>query len=187
MKNTRIKIGGFGGQGIVLAGYIMGKAASIHDKLNATLTQSYGPESRGSSCSAQLIIGDEEIDYPKVSRPDILLVMSQEAYDKFTPELSGEGILIYDEDLAKPTNNLGKKVRVYSIPATRYAEEMGKKIVANIIMLGFFTSITDMISVPAMEHSIRESTPKGFTDLNIKAFERGFETGTNRIKNDPGN
>ena len=91
MKNIQIKIGGFGGQGIVLAGYILGKAASIHDQKNATLTQSYGPESRGSSCSAQLIIGKDEIDYPKVSHPDILMIMSQEAYDKFTPELARGG------------------------------------------------------------------------------------------------
>jgi 2-oxoglutarate ferredoxin oxidoreductase subunit gamma len=182
MKNTNVKIGGFGGQGIVLAGYIVGKAASIHDKLNATLTQSYGPESRGSSCSAQLIIGSEEIDYPKVTHADILMVMSQEAYDKFTPELSRGGTLLYDEDLAKPTNNFGKTVKVYSIPATRYAEELGKKIVANIIMLGFFSVITGLIKSEAMEEAIRTSTPKGFEELNIKAFRRGFESGINSIK-----
>ena len=182
MKNIQIKIGGFGGQGIVLASYITGKAASIHDKMNATLTQSYGPESRGSSCSAQLIIGAEEIDYPKVSHPEILMIMSQEAYDKFTPELARGGTLLYDEDLAKPTNNFGKTTKVFSIPATRYAEELGKKIVANIIMLGFFTSISELISPEAMENAIRSSTPKGYEDLNIKAFRRGFESGLNRIK-----
>jgi 2-oxoglutarate ferredoxin oxidoreductase subunit gamma len=182
MKNKKIKIGGFGGQGIVLAGYILGKAASLHDNKNATLTQSYGPESRGSSCSAQLIIGKEEIDYPKVSHPDLLMIMSQEAYDKFTPELSKGGTLLYDEDLAKPTNNFGKTTKVYSIPATRYAEEIGKKIVANIIMLGFFTAISRMVSPEAMQKAIRTSVPKDFQDLNIKAFERGYESGLNKIK-----
>jgi 2-oxoglutarate ferredoxin oxidoreductase subunit gamma len=177
MKNIQIKIGGFGGQGIVLAGYILGKAASIHDKKNATLTQSYGPESRGSSCSAQLIIGNEEIDYPRVSHPDILMIMSQEAYDKFTPELTRGGTLLYDEDLAKPTNNFGKTTKVHSIPATRYAEELGKKVVANIIMLGFFTAISGLISPEAMKKSIRSSTPIGFEDLNIKAFDRGYDSG----------
>lgn len=185
MKNIQIKIGGFGGQGIVLAGYILGKAASIHDHKNATLTQSYGPESRGSSCSAQLIIGPEEIDYPKVSQPDILLVMSQEAYDKFTPELARGGTLLYDEDLAKPTNNFGKTTRVHSIPATRYAEELGKKVVANIVMLGFFTAICGNISPDAMKKSIHTSTPAGFEDLNIKAFERGYESGLTKIKKQP--
>jgi len=182
MKNLKIKIGGFGGQGIILAGYILGKAAAIHDKKNATLTQSYGPESRGSACSAQLILGDEEIDYPKVIQPDILMIMSQEAYDKFTPELVKGGTLLYDEDLAKPTNNLGKTTNIYSIPATRYAEDMGKKIVANIIMLGFFTAISEIITPEAMESAIRSSTPKGFEELNINAFKRGFESGINRIK-----
>jgi 2-oxoglutarate ferredoxin oxidoreductase subunit gamma len=182
MKNIQIKIGGFGGQGVVLAGYIMGKAASIHDKKNATLTQSYGPESRGSSCSSQLIIGKDEIDYPKVSHPDILLIMSQEAYDKFTPELSKGGTLLYDEDLAKPTNNFGKTTQVYSIPATRYAEEIGKKVVANIIMLGFFTAISGLISPEAMKKSIRSSTPSGFEELNIKAFDRGYESGLAKVK-----
>ena len=182
MKNIKIKIGGFGGQGIVLAGYILGKAACIHDKKNATLTQSYGPESRGSSCSAQLIIGAEEIDYPKVSNPDILMIMSQEAFDKFTPELAKGGTLLYDEDLAKPTNNFGKTTKVYSIPATRYAEEIGKKVVANIVMLGFFTAIGELITTGAMENAIRSSTPKGYEELNIKAFRRGYESGINSIK-----
>ena len=181
MKNIQIKIGGFGGQGIVLAGYILGKAASLHDKKNATLTQSYGPESRGSSCSAQLIIGDEEIDYPKISHPDFLMIMSQEAYDKFTPELTKGGTLLYDENLAKHTNNFGKTTKVYSIPATRYAEELGKKVVANIIMLGFFTAISRIISMEAMKKSIQTSTPSGFVDLNIKAFERGYESGLTKI------
>jgi 2-oxoglutarate ferredoxin oxidoreductase subunit gamma len=181
MKNIQIKIGGFGGQGIVLAGYILGKAATLYDKKNATLTQSYGPESRGSSCSAQLIIGKDEIDYPKVSQPDVLMIMSQEAYDKFTPELAKGGTLLYDEDLAKPTNNFGKTTRVYSIPATRYAEELGKKVVANIIMLGFFTAISGMIAPDAMKKSIRSSTPGGFEELNIKAFERGYDSGLSKI------
>lgn len=183
MKNIKIKIGGFGGQGIILSGYILGKAAAIYDKKNATLTQSYGPESRGSACSAQLIMGDEEIDYPKVIQPDILIIMSQEAYDKFTPELVNGGTLLYDEDLAKPTNNPGKTTKIYSIPATRYAEDMGKKIVANIIMLGFFTAISEIIHSEAMKNAIRSSIPKGFEELNINAFNRGFEIGINRIKN----
>jgi 2-oxoglutarate ferredoxin oxidoreductase subunit gamma len=84
--------------------------------------------------------------------------------------------------MAKPTNNFGKTTRVYSIPATRYAEEMGKKIVANIIMLGFFTAISQLISPPAVEEAIRTSTPKGFEELNLKAFQRGYESGLSKIK-----
>lgn len=182
MNQKKIKIGGFGGQGIVLAGYILGKAASIYDKKNATLTQSYGPESRGGACSAQIIVGEEQVDYPEVIHPDILIIMSQEAFDKFTPSLLNKGTLFYDEDLAKPTNNLGKTTRVYSIPATRYAEELGKKIVANIIMIGFFSAITGAISPEALKDAIRSTLVKELEEVNIKAFERGFEAGLSRIK-----
>ena len=182
MNQINIKIGGFGGQGIILAGYILGKAASIFDKKYATLTQSYGPESRGGACSTQIIVGEEQVDYPEVIHPDILLIMSQEAFDKFTPDLQKGGVLIYDEDLAEPTNNLGKTTKIYSIPATRYAEELGKKVVANIIMLGFFTAVSGIITSGAIEGSIRSSMSDKFIDLNIKAFNRGYETGLNRVK-----
>jgi len=182
MNQTKIKIGGFGGQGIVLAGFILGKAASIYDRRNATLTQSYGPESRGGACSAQIIVGDDQVDYPEVDNPDILIIMSQEAFDKFTPSLIKRGTLFYDEDLAKPTNNFGRTIKVYSIPATRYAEELGKKIVANIIMLGFFSAICGIISPDAVKNAIRSSLAKEHNDINIKAFTRGFESGLSRIK-----
>jgi len=172
MNQTKIKIGGFGGQGIILAGYILGKAASIYDKKNATLTQSYGPESRGGACSAQIIVGDEQVDYPEVINPDILIIMSQEAFEKFTPSLQKKGTLFYDDDLAKPTNNLGKTTKVYSIPATRYAEELGKKIVANIIMIGFFAAISGVISPDAVKDAIRSTLRSELEEVNIKAFNR---------------
>lgn len=182
MNQTKIKIGGFGGQGIILAGYILGKAASIFDNKNATLTQSYGPESRGGACSAQIIVGDEQTDYPEVINPEFLIIMSQEAYDRFTPKLVRGGTLLYDEDLAKPTNNFGKTTKVYSLPATRYAEEIGKKIVANIIMLGFFIAISRILTPGSVEKAILSSIGKDLGELNIKAFNRGLEAGLNRMK-----
>ncbi|MBI4645316.1 MAG: 2-oxoacid:acceptor oxidoreductase family protein, partial [Bacteroidia bacterium] len=94
-----IKIGGLGGQGVILSGLVLGKAASIYDDKFATMTQSFGPEARGSACSAQLIIGDTQILFPYVKKPEILVVMSQDAYNKFIPELSPDGILITEEDL----------------------------------------------------------------------------------------
>ena len=150
MEYIEIKIGGFGGQGIILAGYIIGKAASIYSKKNATLTQSYGPESRGGACSAQVIISEDEVDYPEVLHPNILIIMSKEAYDKFIPSISKGGILLYDSDLVENNIELDKSVKAYSIPATSLAEELGKKIIANIIMLGFFTAITNTIVASAM-------------------------------------
>lgn len=177
MKTTQIKICGFGGQGIVLSGYIMGKAASLYDKKHATLTQSYGPESRGGACSAQVIISKNKVDYPEVINPDILIVMSKEAYDKYIGLLSPGGTLMYDEDLVENSTKLASGAKAFSIPATRLAEELGKKIVANIIMLGFFTSITKIIHEKSMEKAIISSIPSGTEDLNLKAFYTGYEYG----------
>src|SRR3989304_3127627 len=101
---TEIRIAGLGGQGVILAGYILGKTASIYSNKHATLTQSYGPESRGSACSAQVILSDSEIFYPALIKPDILLVMSQEAETKFSGQVKKEGIILYDSSLVTPSS-----------------------------------------------------------------------------------
>jgi 2-oxoglutarate ferredoxin oxidoreductase subunit gamma len=174
MSRKEIRLTGFGGQGIILSGYIVGKAAAIYDKKQATFTQSYGPESRGGACSAQVIISDEPISYPHLIDPAILVVMSQEAYNKYAPTLKEGALLVVDEDLVK-TDELPAEVRVLSVPATRLAEELGRKIVANIVMLGFFTAVTDLVSVEAMREAVLSSVPKGTEDLNLKAFLKGYE------------
>ncbi|MFC2154544.1 2-oxoacid:acceptor oxidoreductase family protein [Candidatus Altiarchaeota archaeon] len=181
MNRKEIKVGGFGGQGIILSGYIMGKAASIFDKKNATLTQAYGPEARGGACSANVIVSDGMVDYPKVTTADILVAMSQEAYDKFVPELAEDGTLLVDENLVK-TGKISKKLKFFSIPATRLAEELGRKIVANIIMLGFFTAVTNAIGYEAMKGSVSSSVPRGTEELNLKAFQTGYDYGVERLK-----
>ncbi len=176
MSRAEIRLTGFGGQGIILSGYIIGKAAAIHDKKQATFTQSYGPESRGGACSAQVIISDEPVSYPHLIDPSILVVMSQEAYNKYGPTLRDGGLLIVDEDLVE-TGDLAGEVRLLSVPATRLAEELGRKIVANIVMLGFLAAVTDVVSVEAMREAVRTSVPKGTEELNLRAFERGYEHG----------
>ncbi|MGQ9627069.1 MAG: 2-oxoacid:acceptor oxidoreductase family protein [Anaerolineae bacterium] len=173
MARKEVKLAGFGGQGIILAGYILGKAAAIYDGKNATFTQSYGPESRGGACSAEVVISDEPVHYPRLIHPDVLVVMSQEAYDKYIHELGGEGLLLFDEDLVKFVFDEG--IWPFSIPATRLAEGLGNKIVANIIMLGFFSSITDFVSVEAMREAVRTSVPTGMEGLNLRAFEEGYK------------
>lgn len=182
MKHLEIKLGGFGGQGIILAGYILGKAASIYDRRHATLTQSYGPESRGGACSAQLIISDEEVDYPEVIHPDILAIMSKEAYEKFLPDVAGGGIILYDEDLVEKEIVTSGTMKCYAIPATRFAEELGKKITANIIMLGFLVAITGIVEKRSMEQAITESIPRGTEELNLAAFSKGFGYGIEKLK-----
>lgn len=169
-----IRITGFGGQGVILSGVIVGKAASIYDEKNATMSQSYGPEARGSACSTQVLIDDKEILYPYIRKSDVLVAMSQEGYSKFVGELKPDGILIYDEDLVDP-GEAKKGIMAYPIKAQRIAEtELGRKIVTNIVMLGFFTAVTQAVPKEAMVEAIKTSVPKGTVELNINAFERGY-------------
>jgi 2-oxoglutarate ferredoxin oxidoreductase subunit gamma len=176
MARTEIKIGGFGGQGVILSGYIIGRAAAIYDAKHATMIQAFGPEARGSACSAQIVVSSEPIAYPYITTPSIMIVMSQEAYTKFSPELAEGGILITEEELVKP-HNLRKDLKHFSIPATRFAEELGRKMVLNIVMMGFMTSVTEIVGVEAMRQAVKVSVPKGTDQLNLSAFNKGFEYG----------
>jgi 2-oxoglutarate ferredoxin oxidoreductase subunit gamma len=188
VSRSEVKIGGFGGQGVILTALIMGKAASLFEGREATMTQSFGPEARGGACSAQIIVSDEKVRYPYVTVPNIMVIMSQEAYTKFEPELDENGILLIEEDLVKPGPPRGK-IRVFSIPATRIAEELGRKIVLNIVMLGFFTAVTGLLNADAVRKAIKNSVPKGTEELNLKAFEKGYEYGLKKLKevSDSGN
>lgn len=176
MKRHEIKVGGFGGQGVILSGHIIGRAASLHDRKNSALTQSYGPEARGGACSTELVVAEEEIHNPFFDRPGILIVMSQESYNLFVPKLRRGGLMLIEEDLVKPRRENGN-VKMYAIPATRLAEGLGRRIVANIVMLGFFTRMAGIVSKDAMEKAIKESVPKGTEELNLKAFQAGYDYG----------
>lgn len=171
-----IKVAGFGGQGVILTSKILGEAVSIHDKKNVTMTQSFGPEARGGACSAQLLISDEKIFYPYVTQSDIFVAMSQEAYRRYINELREGGTLIIEEDLVNP-EELPENVKLYKIPATKFAEELGRRIVLNIVMLGFITAVTKVVSPESVKKTILETVPKGTEELNLKAFEKGFAYG----------
>ena len=173
---NEIRISGFGGQGVIRCGYIIGKIASLYDGKHATLTQSFGPEARGSACSAQILVDEKPIRYPYVTKPDTVVTMSQEAYDKFGSDLREGGLLLIDEDLVKPGASAVER-RMYAVPATRIAEDIGNRIVANIVMLGFFTAVADIISVGAARKALPSSVPERFVDLNLDAFERGYVCG----------
>jgi 2-oxoglutarate ferredoxin oxidoreductase subunit gamma len=175
-----ILITGFGGQGIVLAGQVLGTAACLKDHLESTLTQSYGPEARGGACSAQVIISDRPIHYPYVRNPDILVCMSQTGYAKYGRLLKDNGILIIDQDMVRSIENTGGGV--FSIRATRIAEELGSKMMANIVMLGFITSISAAVSLDGMLASVADSVPKGTEEANIAAFNRGYDFGLALLK-----
>ena len=170
---------GFGGQGIVLAGRILGRAAALGDHQESTLVQSYGPEARGGACSAQVIISDGSIHYPHVRHPDILVCMSQGGFDKFIGQLNENGSLLTDQDLVKPH---GFDRDFFSIPSTRFAEEMGRKMMANIIMFGFFTAVTGAVSLEAARNAVSASVPKGTEEMNVKAFNKGHDYGLALLK-----
>jgi 2-oxoglutarate ferredoxin oxidoreductase subunit gamma len=176
MRVTEIRIAGFGGQGVILSAIVLGKAASIYENGFATMTQNFGPEARGGACSAQLVVSDSPVLYPYTTQPDIMVIMSQEAYNRFAHELKPGGMLIVEEDLVR-VSNLNRDKQVYAIPATRFAEELGKRMVLNSVMVGFFTAVTKLLSPEAVRKAVADSVPGNFKELNLKAFERGFEYG----------
>lgn len=180
MARAEMRIGGFGGQGVILAGMIIGRSASIYDKKFATMIQSFGPEARGSSCSAQLIVSDTQVMYPYTRKLNLLVAMSQDAYVSFDKILMDQGVLLYESDFVKPAG-LRKTIKSFGIPATRFAEEIGKKMVANIVMIGFFTSVLDLLTADGARNAVKDSIPKGTEDLNLRAFDKGFEYGRSLV------
>jgi 2-oxoglutarate ferredoxin oxidoreductase subunit gamma len=180
MVSSGIRIAGFGGQGVILAGMVIGKAAAIDDGKFSTLTQSFGPKARGSACGAQLIVSDKPILYPYLTRPDILVVMSQEANTRFGADLQPAGMLLYEQDLIQ-VDYTTQGIRRFGIPATRFAEELGRKLVLNMVMVGFVTALTGLATPPAVRKAIADSVPQGTENLNLAAFEKGLEFGQNTL------
>ncbi len=168
------RLSGSGGQGLILAGKILAEAAAIYDGKNATQSQSYGPEARGGSSRSEVIVSDEEIDYPKAVNIDLLLCFTQEACDKYHNDVKDAGILLVDKSFV--TNIPEGKYKVYAAPITETAEtKVGKALVANIVALGIITELTGIISKGAVESAILSRVPKGTEDLNLKAFNKGIE------------
>ncbi len=176
-ERTEIRLAGFGGQGIIMMGYVIGKAYSIFEGYEATLTQSFGPEARGGACSAQVVLSKGKVLYPYVVKPDIFVAMSQEAFNKYYPTLKDDGILIIEEELVH-IKDLKPGQKLFKIPATRFAEEkVGRRLTLNIVMCGFFTAVTGIVSPEAMKKSIETSVPPGTEEMNLKAFDVGYNYG----------
>jgi len=176
MSEKQVVITGFGGQGIVLTGNILGKAATIFDGRHATMTQNYGPEARGGSCSSQVIVSETDIAFPYVEHPQVLVCMSQEGYEKNAPSLSPGGMIVWDSDLVR-VGELDPSWRQLQVPATRIAEELGNKMMANIVMLGFLSAVTDLVGVDSLRQAMLASVPPKTKETNEKAFDRGREQG----------
>jgi 2-oxoglutarate ferredoxin oxidoreductase subunit gamma len=167
-----IQLAGEGGQGVVLAAVILAEAAAIREGKNVAQSASYGPEARGGLTKSEVVISDEEIDYPKVVKADLLLAMNQEACDKYRDQLKEGGILVLDStNVACPP--IGAAV---CVPITRLAEEAtGRAVTANIVGLGLIVGLTQSVSVESIEAAVAARAPKGTQELNLKALRAGLE------------
>ncbi len=168
-----IRLSGSGGQGLILAGIILAEAAILDGK-NAVQSQSYGPEARGGASRAEVIISNSKIDYPKVTKPDILLALTEEALLKYKDNLKPDGLILIDSSIKKPES----PYKVLNIPILETAQNRaGKIIVANIVALGVLTAVTRVVSKMSIEKAVLDRVPKGTEDLNRKALYAGFELG----------
>jgi len=170
MSRYEVRIGGFGGQGVVTMAVVAGETASLYDKKYVVQTQSYGPEARGGASKSEIVISDEEIDFPKVQAPDVFVVLSRAAYLEYVDGLKDDGILIIDEDLVKIESDLPETMKVYKIPATRLADkEVGSKQATNVVMLGAFAVITKILSIEGLKARIEDKWPRF-----LKIFENKY-------------
>ena len=171
---VEISMGGSGGQGLVLMGLIMAEAAGVYEGRQVTQSQLYGPESRGGASRSDVIMSDEEIDYPEVEHPDVLFAFNQLAADKFTPNLKKGGTVIYDSTFVSDPPLI--EGRAYQLPITRLARErLGREIVANIVALGAITVLTGVVSQEAVTRAVMGRVPKGTEEINQRALQVGFE------------
>jgi 2-oxoglutarate ferredoxin oxidoreductase subunit gamma len=176
VNRTEVRIAGFGGQGVVLAGILLGTAAAVTDGRRALQIQSFGAAARGGGVRSEVIISDAPIIYPRVTAPDILVALSEAAMQKHGADLVPGGLLIVDADLV--VNVTRDDVRLAAIRASHLAmQEFGQTIVANLVMLGVLVAQTNIVSRAGMEAAIRSTMPPGVVELNLRAFRRGLGIG----------
>lgn len=179
-ERIEIRLSGSGGQGLITAGIILAEAAGVYEHKQATQSQSYGPEARGGASKSEVIISTQDIDYPKVIQPDILLAMTSLATQKYLSDLKPNGVAIIDSTFVK--ENISKP-GVYLIPISKLAKEQtGKMITANIVALGVIVAITNIVSRKAVEQAVLARVPKGTEKLNITALHTGFNAGDGVLK-----
>lgn len=174
MKRYEIRIAGFGGQGVVTIGKILGVAAALHDKKNAVQTQSYGPESRGGACKSEIVLSDGEIHYPKVRFADVLVALSQTALDVYLKDLKPGGFLIIDP-LTVLKEVPRSDIQVVKVPTAEIALKVGNKKFQNMVALGALCQLTGAVSSQALEIAIGESVPPKTLAQNLEAFQKGIE------------
>jgi 2-oxoglutarate ferredoxin oxidoreductase subunit gamma len=173
-KTVEVSLGGSGGQGLVLMGLILAEAAGIYEGRNVVSSQLYGPESRGGASRSDVIISDEEIDYPEVENPDILFVFNQAAASKYVQHLKPGGTVIYDSTFVH--NPPAVDGKVFHLPITQLArEKVGRDIVANIVAIGAITTLTGVVSQDSLTRAVMDRVPKGTEEVNRKALQVGID------------
>jgi len=171
MKRQEIVISGSGGQGVVLGGIILAEAAAIYDDRFATHNQSYGPEARGGASKSEVIISSKAIHFPEVDHPDVLVALTQEAVNKFAPDLKPGGILIVDTRVKKLPP--GDQIKIYALPIGETAEKVRGEIVTNMVTLGALTKITGLVSQEALKQAVLARIPRGTEAINLEALAMG--------------
>lgn len=175
MKKQELRLSGSGGQGLILAGIILAASATSEGK-NVVQTQSYGPEARGGASKSEVLICDERIDYPKVTKPDFLLALTEEALEKYIEDVKEDGMVIADNSVER--DDLKDKVKdFYYLPILKTAKEELKPIVANMVALGAIVACSNVTTPEAAKEAIKANVPQGTEDLNCRAFEKGYELG----------
>ena len=174
MARSEIRLSGSGGQGMITAGIILAMAASVFEGKKAIQSQSYGPEARGGASKAEVIISDEDIYYPKVMSPDVLVALTQEAAEKYSTDLKDNAILIVDNLMVKNPPKGNFKVIGLDIIVTA-AEKVGKAMVANVVTLGAINTLCNFVKPETLEKAVLSRVPKGTEELNKKALSAGAE------------
>lgn len=168
---TELRLSGAGGQGLITAGVILAEAAVL-EGMNVVQTQSYGPEARLGASRAEVILSREEIAYPQVTRPDILLCLSQDAFERYSPDVKPDGLIVVDAtNVEMQTPSVAAEI--YAYPITTTAVELGSKVVANVVALGALCALTDVVSAEHLEEAVLKRVPERFRDLNARALEAG--------------
>jgi len=176
MKRTRLVFSGSGGQGVITAAILLGEAAVIHEGINAVQSQSYGAAARGGATRSDIILADDEIYFPVVTQPNIVVCLTQEAYNSFAPEVIPGGILLSDTRFVQTTRTVDARQIELPMYAT-VMEEIGKPIVFNICVLGALIGIAHLVRPESVLKAIKERVPKEYIEINTRAFNIGLGLG----------
>lgn len=170
-----IRLSGTGGQGMILAGIILGEAAAIFDDLHALQSQSYGPEARGGASKSEVLISEHDIDYPRVTKPDLLLALSQRACDTYIGDMEKDSVVIVDSLRVKRLPN-NPQFKIYKIPFSKISRDItGREITTNIVALGAVNQVLNAVSFESLEKALLRKVPKGTEEMNRKSLYAGAE------------